>query len=323
MKDWILEASRGGLCSVALLLNVACGGSTSIDSAPFSQSTGGSTASPRLASWARVDWDEPLEEAAIYLWTGSPSNTWAVLSAGQGDGGAYYREHWDGMRLRRTVDERTAGERFDAQQVWAAAGGDAFSGSGDGLQRWSGAAWADWAQTPACSAIAGSAEDDVWCATADELWRWDGLRWTSAALSGIHGILANARDDVWVWGTQGASHFDGTRWSLELPGLVRSLSARDSSDVWAVQDGNVLHAPGPGAAWARQNPTGSQISAVWNESKDNTWIVGAGAAMRWDGSRWRALDLPARDELLFISGSNQDVWIGGTLKLLHGRAAGK
>src|SRR6478609_5112151 len=62
-----------------------------------------------------------------------------------------------------------------------------------------------------------------------------------------------------------------------------------------------------------------QIAGVWSQSRTNTWIVAAGSAMRWDGSRWITLDLPTQDELMCLSGSSQDVWLGGTLKLLHGR----
>ena len=119
------------------------------------------------------------------------------------------------------------------------------------------------------------------------------------------------------------THFNGDSWSLELAGPVRSLSASQPSDVWAVQDGNLMHGAGPGTNWTQQNPSGSQISAVWSQAKTNTWIVAAGAALRWDGSSWHMLALPTEDEWLLVSGSAEDVWLAGTLKLLHGHASGR
>jgi hypothetical protein len=97
------------------------------------------------------------------------------------------------------------------------------------------------------------------------------------------------------------------------------VSASGPTDVWAVQDGNVFHSTGPGSAWSRQNPTGGLIASVWSESATNTWIVAAGAAMRWNGSSWAVMPLPFQDERLLISGSSEDIWIAGTLQLIHGR----
>jgi len=97
------------------------------------------------------------------------------------------------------------------------------------------------------------------------------------------------------------------------------MSASGPHDVWAIQDGDVLHSIGPGTPWTRENPTGALISSVWSESPSNTWIVAAGAGMRWNGSSWRLMDLPMQDERLQVSASAEDVWIAGTQQLAHGR----
>jgi hypothetical protein len=190
------------------------------------------------------------------------------------------------------------------------------------LQTWSGGSWANWFGTPNCDVLGGSAANDFWCARGSVLWHFDGATWTRARLlDSIHGILAKARDDVWIWGPTGASHFDGTRWSSELNDSIRQISASGPRDVWAVRDGDVLHSTGPGTQWTSQNPTGAHIASVWSESSTNTWIVAAGAAMRWNGSSWTLMDLPMQDERLLISGSAEDIWIAGTQMLAHGRPA--
>ena len=317
------------LGSAALLLTVACGGRTtlldgeaSLGAAGSSAGGSGAASATTLKSWDRVKWDKPVEESPVYLWTGSVNDTWAVISTEGNADGTCFRDHWNGSSWTRTPSQRNQTSRFDRQQVWGGSNGRAFGGSSQSLERWSAGAWSDWAQSPGCSALGGSAEDDIWCATATELWHFDGATWARSPMSGVQGILALERDDAWAWGTDGASHFDGVSWSVQLIGLVQSVSASDAQDVWAVKDGVLLHAAGPNSPWASQNPSGSQIAGVWSQSRTNTWIVAAGAAMRWDGSRWITLDLPAQDELLRISGSSQDVWLGGTQKLLHGRANG-
>lgn len=297
-----------------LMLGVACGGRTA---------AGGTEGRLSAPTWDEVEWDEPFDSVAVYLWSGGTGRTWAVMSVGVGDGGAFHRERWDGESFNKTASEHNRAARFDDGQVWAAPTGLAFGGARQSLQRWSGSAWSDWTGTPACTAIGGTAEDDLWCATRDELWHFDGVTFAATKFAGVLGILALARDDAWFWGENGASHFDGVKWQTMLSGAVRVVSASAADDVLAVKDGDVWHCAGPATAWTRQNPTGALVSSVWSQSRTNTWIVAAGTAMRFDGSRWNPVSLPAQDEWLLIAGTGEDVWLGGTLKLLHGRAAGK
>jgi hypothetical protein len=312
---------------IAVLLSAGCGARTELESdrspLPAQGSAGTGEGARCSASWDEVTWDDSLEEAAEQLWTGSATNTWAVVSGDVAKPGAdsSYRDHWDGSHWTRTLAEHDPSARFGAEQIWAAENLHAFAGSSKNLQRWSGKTWTDWANSPGCSAIAGTAEDDLWCATDNELWRFDGAKWTPQEISGIVGILASTRDEVWVWGTRGASHFDGVRWSLELANPVVQVSASEPTDVWALQDGNVLHSTGPGSRWTQQNPTGGRILGVWSQSRTNTWVVAAGAAMRWDGTSWALMPLPRQDERRLISGSGEDIWIAGTQLLAHGRPA--
>jgi hypothetical protein len=306
---------------LALLLATACGARTAFEgdhsSAPNPAAGGVSGGeAPHLASWDQITWVDESDQSVVYLWTGSGTDTWAVTSAGEG---SFFRDHWDGSRWTRTVGERDSRGYFGSEQIWGAQGRRALAGSPRSLERWSNNGWTDWQETPGCHAISGSAEDDVWCATESELWRFDGRQWLSQPMSGIRGIQARARSDVWAWGTEGARHFDGVRFWLELAGLVRHVSASEPTNVWAVRDGDVLHQAGPGSEWTRHNLTGSQIASVWSQSKTNTWVIGAGAVMRWNGSSWTQVPLPTQDEWLFISGSSEDVWIAGTQKLIHGR----
>jgi len=301
------------------LLSVACGGRAAIDA---DRAPGAAGAPGSALDWDQIIWDDDiLAESVDYLWTGSAKDTWAVVADHVG---SFQRAHWDGTSwLWRTVSEGVSSSVFDQGQIWGSADGQTLGGSSQQLQSWSGQAWANWGGTPGCRVVGGRAKDDVWCATETTLYRFDGARWTRQLMPGLRGILALAHDDVWVWGEAGASHFDGARWSLELTDLVKRMSASGPKDVWAVQDGVLLHSTGPGSAWTRQNPTGAQIASVWSESPTNTWIVGAGAAMRWNGATWELMSLPMQDERLLISGSAEDIWIAGTQMLVHGHPARK
>src|SRR6478609_389435 len=122
---------------LAALLGVACGGRTAIESELSAQPQGsaGSGGAPYTLDWSQIVWDDGITEAVSYLWTGSVSNTWAVVSDNVG---SVHREHWDGVRWTRTVTENDRSMRFDEAQVWAAANGNAFGGSSKDLQRWFG-----------------------------------------------------------------------------------------------------------------------------------------------------------------------------------------
>jgi len=300
------------------LLALACGGRTAVESerTPSIQESGGSGGGPSYTlDWSEIVWDGTFAEAVPYLWTGSANNTWVVVTDSVG---AFHREHWDGTGWTRTVLDTAPNAPFDESQIWAPDDHFAYGGSSKVLQRWSGGFWQAWPGTPSCHVVGGLAIDQLWCATETELWQLVGSTWTRESMAGIHGILALARDDVWVWGEPGASHFNGASWTLEVANLVKRVSASGPNDVWVVQDGNLLHSNGPGTPWTRQNPTGGQIASVWSQSPTNTWVVAAGAAMRWNGATWDLMPLPMQDERLLVSGSSEDIWIAGTLSLIHG-----
>lgn len=315
--------SASAVVVACVLLSVGCGARTGFGSdlsSPSVPGTGG--AATCSTNWDQITWDPTVEEAAVYLWTVSANDTWAVVSGDPTGPQSFYRDHWDGARWTRTANDSDAGQRFENQQIWAADAALAFAGAPQRLQTWSGSSWTDWQGTPGCDALGGTAPSDFWCASTHVLYHFDGQSWTREPIAqSIQGLLAKARNDVWIWGSTGASHFDGTRWTVELSDPIKRISASGPSDVWAVRDGDLLHSTGPGRAWISQNPTGGRIASVWSQSSTNTWIVAAGAAMRWNGSSWAVMDLPMQDERLLISGSDADIWIAGTQMLAHGRPA--
>jgi hypothetical protein len=264
----------------------------------------------------------------VRLWTGSASNTWAVRFAKNDSGSAtFFREHWDGRSWAQTSGDDGA-MQFGDQQIWGEPGGDAFGG-GSRLGRFTAGAWRSLPSAPACSSVSGTTENDIWCAydtpLGSELWHFDGKSWTQAGgFVKILGIQAVARDNVWLWGSA-LWHFDGKSWSVELDTPTRTVSANRNNDVWAITNGSttLVRRVNAGSAWRTvDNPSGAQLSDVWSQSPNNTWIVGAGSVMRWDGVRWNAVQIPTQDEFLIIAGSDRDVWIAGVLTLVHGRAAG-
>src|SRR4051812_44307254 len=144
-----------------LTLGAGCGGRTAIendDSSTIQASGGSAGAAANVFDWDQVVWDEAFTEGVTYLWTGSATDTWAVVSD---DSGSFERQHWDGKSWTRTRAENEPSARFDRSQIWAV-GKQAFAGSTNNLQRWFGDAWTDWAGTPGCHAVAGSAANQLW-----------------------------------------------------------------------------------------------------------------------------------------------------------------
>jgi hypothetical protein len=92
-------------------------------------------------------------------------------------------------------------------------------------------------------------------------------------------------------------------------------------DVWAVGGhlrGAALH--WEGARWRQVPvPTEEPLRAVWGIASDDVWAVGPkGVALRWDGSAWRSVALPTSEWLSGVSGtSSRDVWLVGPNVALH------
>ncbi len=113
----------------------------------------------------------------------------------------------------------------------------------------------------------------------------------------VHGT---SKDNIWLLGTP----------------RTRALPGEKKTNVLAHFDGR---------RWTKFHHASFRLSDVWAASPNEAWAVGArGSAIRWDGGRWREVDVPTEANLLRIWGNAaNDVWaVGSQSTLLHfdGRA---
>jgi hypothetical protein len=185
---------------------------------------------------------------------------------------------------------------------------------------------------------------------------WDGSGWQQLfpadpdpANNDLWDVAAITTDDVWIAGTHGSAvqpqliHWDGSGFSpADLPPLANtsflwSLHALSTNAIWAVggrtqelgstcysllydgSDWDEISVPAVGALRNR-------FVAVHGTSSNNVWAVGSWGnslgdfrflAMRWNGSAWMNIPLPANElaqmgELhdVAVIGEN-DVWVMG------------
>ena len=96
---------------------------------------------------------------------------------------------------------------------------------------------------------------------------------------------------------------------------VHALTGDGTGRLWgACDEGRVVAFDG--TLWGLgQAPTDAPLRGVWARSATDVWAVGdAGAVMRWDSLRWRAVDMPAGFEQVAwrgVQGVGDAVWLWG------------
>ncbi len=169
--------------------------------------------------------------------------------------------------------------------------------------RWNGTGWTsmggqDGQDGRWVSSAAASGPDDVWVAgsTTSEprrafVGRWSGGRWSEselpAGVSTIYGISATSPDDVWAISQTTVLHWDGRAWTA----LTMGDPGFPALDV-------------PGPPWPGDGTPPLSLRDVDAVSPNEVWAVGTvstgtGAepvALRFDGDRWTALDVPAHPD---------------------------
>jgi hypothetical protein len=195
-------------------------------------------------------------------------DVWAV-----GDDGAI--AHFDGSAWSRDV----SGTRLDLLGVWA------------------------------------SGPDDAWAVGVDVMLHYVSGTWTEVS-SGIRPLTLNAvfgtgPNEIWAVGPgYGGSflHYDGEDWSSSYSDgssgsiSVYSVWASGPSDYWAIGTGGVLLHYTSGPSWSETvRPELAAMRAIQGTSESNVWMVGEGAAYRFDGDSWDPAADPGDRALLDVT----------------------
>lgn len=291
---------RTGLTSVALAGVVFLGAVASGDrlqAAPTVTATPTPSTTPVCDdSWRRIDADARRSGNWFQgIAVRSASKVWGAGSDGRD---RTLVRRWTGADWRRERTPNVAGEYVQVNDVDAGAKGAVFAVGNHSkmvmrtfvMRRRSGG----WRRMKSVDPGAGlSSFDHVSVLSPRKAWavgtrwdaagnhivlieRWNGKRWKVVPVSVnglLHGVHARTRRDVWAVGRTVRNgllrtlilHFNGKRWRT-----IPSPNANQKPHIL-----NAVHAAGPNSAWAVGYHYGDKA-----------------IAMRWNGTRWRMVDLP-------------------------------
>ncbi len=249
-------------------------------------------------------------------------------------------QHWDGQAWT-TVPGGVRGTSVSGSKT-----DDVWIGSSDGLWRFDGAAWTRVPEVEGrfVQGVTVPARNDVWAAVLHDgvvdIQHFDGAAWTVSfhiddRNVNVWGIGSGSKRDVWVLGTHWSSfvqrgyaaHFDGQAWAVapDAPtSLFRMNRIAGRGDLAVGMNGGIVRLthPDSGPGWndLRTGPA-ETLSGVWGTASDrDMWAVGAaGTALRWNGSRVRAVPAGVTVDLTDVWGTGRrDVWaVGAAGTALH------
>jgi hypothetical protein len=188
------------------------------------------------------------------------------------------------------------------------------------------------------TAMSSGSPNTFWAASASGLvvrydagalhyWFLDGLRPTDTWADGA---------DAWVATDQGiaARYHDGTWSRIEVSPKenLRHVHGTHGDGPWFTTSyGKLVHLPASGAPTTLELPDKKRASAIWVAAPNDIWVVASShfpdlsfvwRVMRWDGSAWRDMALPAKAMQASLSPgitgrSAADVWVSADSKTLH------
>ncbi len=138
----------------------------------------------------------------------------------------------------------------------------------------------------------------------------------------IMDIWGKSSDELWAIAEQGTVlRWNGASWSSpphQAPQRLLQVWGASSDDFWIVTDSAPLHVLAGNLDWLPSNEAAG-VQKVWGAAPDDVWGVLPDGMLHWDGSRWAAAPIPARDRstLSAVWGtSTSDVWAVG-FRILH------
>jgi hypothetical protein len=173
--------------------------------------------------------------------------------------------------------------------------------------------------------------------------RWNGVQWSRLGWWAGNGItsqvLVLSPSDVWAFGI-GTRHYNGhawTRYRYHLPYGLLWASAISPNDIWAAGYVRATQAPTAArwhnGAWTQvplpaitSSPPGPYVTGIYAASDKDVWegvtVVSvsdraSAQALRWDGTTWTTIPVPAVVSLEHINGDGH----GGAWAVANGQGA--
>jgi hypothetical protein len=257
--------------------------------------------------WSTVQGPSPAFDDLSGLFAVSEDDIWAVGGTQQG-GVQPLRSHWNGHEWSSVSGVAVTGSLFDvdgsnSSDVWAV--GVRVSNQKTHIEHWNGTSWS-LVSSPDPGTIADYLYDveaissnDVWAvgyqtstSTPDQsqalIEHYDGVAWTVApAPAGWHfasGIAAVSSNDIWLTGSATGSavqvrntaiaHWDGSAWTV-VPSPNGPKPYNELTELAVV------------------SPTDIWTIGISSDLRGTASINAVPFALRWDGSVWRLVTIPA------------------------------
>ena len=217
-----------------------------------------------------------------------------------------------GVTLRYEDGSWTQSPRFDGRDflsaVWGATPDDVWAVGNDAIVHFDGSAWTKvFSPQVHLVGVWGSGPSDVYAVGIGASFHFDGISWNEIELGGAEtvarDIWGSGPDDVFAVGEDGTIvHFDGSTWGPMTSGTdidLRSVWGTGPADVWAVGSdssawvGCILHFDGGQWTEVTASAIGPPLWHVTGSGPGDVHATGIYGVMRFDGSAWREVEVPA------------------------------
>ncbi len=235
-----------------------------------------------------------------------------------GAGGAVAR-----YTLFNTFDLLTSAETYADLHGVHGASGDAYTvGEGGVILYNDGSAWSLSASTgasfrdvfvisPLDVVVVGASEASGGCVLEGADGAWEGT--CDSGIPNLYGVWAQDASNVFMVGDAGAIvRYDRTLRHPETAPLAdyRDVWGFSSGEPIAVGLGGVIVQRDAGTWSAMSDPVATDLLGVWGASATSAYAVGAGGViLRLDETgEWQSMNSGVSDDIVAISGLNQNVW---------------
>ncbi len=203
--------------------------------------------------------------------------------------------------------------------VWASSRNDVYLATSSRVSHFDGARWTDVWSGPLSGwndAIFGTGPRDVWVLNSSASVHYDGSAWTEVDLDlpgRVTSVSASAADDVWIaTATSELVRWDGaqaTRVSCGVRERLRGVHVTARGEGWAVGDAGVLARFADGRCEPADDGLRADLDLL-HAAADGAHALGAGGAVRWDGTAWQRVPIDVDAPLLAASGREAPVAVG-------------
>jgi hypothetical protein len=219
--------------------------------------------------------------------------------------------------------------------LWGTASDNVYAGGDPDLWHYDGTTWTALNWNRGARSLVGRGPTDIWGLTRyrNEFVRYDGAGWRAISFAtvwftepvSLNAMALDSTGTVYAAGSNGAMarhapDASSYQWQLERVGVSRdpitALWSARPFDVFAGSGGGPI-SRGQEGEWAGVAYIGFGAMDLWGTSDRNVYAVGQRSLMRWNGSRWREVDIGSPTLTAIWGSGPDDIFLAGLSRVLH------